>query len=159
SAKACNWQHVTGDAQPASSGCHSPAQLEAILNELEKLASNKFSGSVGIVTPFRAQASRINDAVHQRFPQDRLAAWRFLVDTADGFQGDERDLILFSLVGSPDMPLGSAHFLQSNPNRFNVAVSRARAAITVFGDENWAETCGIPFVSQLLRRCRAASTV
>lgn len=155
-ARACTWHHVPGDAVPASSGCHSPAQLKAVLDELVRLREQGFAGSVGVVTPFRAQATRINDAVHDRFRQDCLAAWRFLVDTADGFQGDERDLILFSLVGNRGMPAGSAHFLQSTPNRFNVAVSRAKVAIAVFGDEQWAESCGIPFVAQLLRRCRSS---
>lgn len=43
------------------------------------------------------------------------------------------------------------------PNRFNVAVSRAKLVLHVLGNENWAERCGITFVSDLLRRCREAS--
>ncbi|MBE7508247.1 MAG: AAA family ATPase [Planctomycetia bacterium] len=154
-ARAFSWCHVPGDAVSGSRGCHSPAQLDFVLKELTRLAEIRFPGSVGVVTPFRVQADRIRDAVHQRFPSDRLAAWRFLADTADGFQGDERDLVLFSLVGSRDMPQGSAYFLGSTPNRFNVAVSRARVALTVIGDEEWAESCGIPFVTHLLHSCRS----
>jgi len=59
---------------------------------------------------------------------------KFLVSTAHGFQGDERDLILFSLCGGPDMPDGAKTFLRENPNLFNVAVSRARAVLHIVGN-------------------------
>jgi very-short-patch-repair endonuclease len=153
-ARACVWEHVPGDAVGASTGCYSPGQTNRILQELERLAEARFPGTIGVVTPFRAQVQRINDIVHQKIGTEVLTRWRFLVDTVDGFQGDERDLILFALVGSADMPSGSAHFLRATPNRFNVAVSRARALLRVYGDEHWASTCGIPFISDLLRRCR-----
>ncbi len=159
SARACVWHHVSGDAVSASSGCYSPNQIEAVVAELERLSQQHFAGTIGVVTPFRAQANRINDLVHQRLAQDQLTQWRFLVDTADGFQGDERDVVFFSLVGSSNMPSGSAYFLGSTPNRFNVAVSRAKAFIRVFGDEQWAEACGIPFIVELFRRCRESEAL
>lgn len=152
--RACFWEHVVGDATAVSSGCFSPAQVARIVEELERLATVGFLGTVGVVTPFRAQAQRINDLAHQRLRQEQLTQWRFLVDTVDGFQGDERDLVLFSLVGSKDMPPGSAYFLQSTPNRFNVAVSRARALLRVYGDKTWAQSCGIPFISTLVQWCQ-----
>ena len=77
---------------------------------------------------------------------------RFLASTAHGFQGDERDLILFSLCAGPDLPDGPKIFLRENPNLFNVAVSRARAILHVFGNRDWALGCGIPFIEKLARR-------
>ena len=50
------------------------------------------------------------------------------------FQGDERDVMLFSPVVTADMPNGALGFLRGNPNLFNVAITRARAQLIVVGD-------------------------
>jgi len=144
------WTEVPADASPAPGGrgAISLSQVEAILDELRRLSSEGFGGTVGVVTPFRTQANRIRDRASEELtslPPD----WRFIVDTADGFQGDERDVILLSLVGGPDMPKGALWFLKESPNRFNVAVSRARAALHVFGDGKWAQNCSIGHISKL----------
>ena len=65
---------------------------------------------------------------------------------------DERDLILFSLCGGPELPDGSRIFLRENPNLFNVAVSRARAVLHVVGNRDWALDCGVSFIEKLARR-------
>ena len=82
-----------------------------------------------MVTPFRQQMIRLKDALEtgDELPPEFMDRVRFLASTAHGFQGDERDLILFSLCAGPDMPEGSKVFLREIPNLFNVAVSRARA--------------------------------
>ena len=63
-----------------------------------------------------------------------------LVDTAHGFQGDERDVMFFSLCCGPDMPDGSRGFITKDGNLFNVAVTRARAALRMVGNLDWAES-------------------
>ena len=93
--------------------------------------------------------------MNEVFAQDMPKHWQFHVDTADGFQGDERDIILFSLVGGSELPHGSKWFLAHSPNRFNVAVSRARILLHVFGDEEWASSCEIDFIERL---CLAAKS-
>lgn len=151
--RGCCWTHVDGPIQSASRGCWSPSQIEVVETELRKLQRQGFAGTVGVVTPFAAQANRIRDRIHARMDRDQLNRWQFLVSTADGFQGDERDFILFSLVGGSDMPRGSLGFLQGNANRFNVAVSRAKLVMHVLGDKVWSGQCGISYVSELLQRC------
>lgn len=132
------WTQVDADARSApSGGAISEAQIQAIVSELQKLKNNSFRGTVGVVTPFRAQANRIGDQAQK---MDLPERWDFKSDTADGFQGGERDVILFSLVGGPDMPAGAEWFYQSDPNRFNVAISRARSVLHVFGDKEWARS-------------------
>jgi very-short-patch-repair endonuclease/RecA/RadA recombinase len=149
--RGCVWTHVEDDATPASSGCTSANHVRAVLEELTRLWETEYAGSVGVVTPFRKHADRLRDAIHTGLPQEAIRSWNLSVATADGFQGDERDLILFSLVGGPRAPAGSMAFLAGERNRFNVAVSRAKQTLHVLGDRGWASTCAIPHVRGLLQ--------
>ncbi len=144
------WTQVPGGSSstPGGSRFWQP-QIDAIVDELERVAKTGFDGTVGVVTPFRAHADRIRDAVAARMPADRLKAWRFESQTADGFQGDERDLILLGLVGGPD-PSDVPNFYARDRNRFNVAVSRARGLLHVFGDRDWAASCGLETLTRLV---------
>ena len=150
---ACMWTDCVGEIKRAPRGCYCPKQIAIVIDELRRLAKEKFAGTVGVVTPFRAHANRLRDAVEQEFGEDIPQRWRFIVDTVDGFQGDERDVILFSLVGGPSMPDGSKHFLYNDRNRFNVAASRARAFLHVIGDREWVKQSGVPFLVELERIC------
>jgi very-short-patch-repair endonuclease len=98
-----------------------------------------FSGSIGVVTPFRAQANRIRALAHQdRELSQKLAAPQFVVDTVHGFQGDERDVIFFSPVVSVGIVETAIRFLKGNGNLFNVAITRARSELVVVGDRQAA---------------------
>src|SRR5690606_12506667 len=96
------WTNVPGGSQTTAGGSrfHQP-QVDAIVSELKRVADTGFDGTVGVVTPFRAHADRVRDAVSSALPASTLKKWAFVSETADGFQGDERDLVLFGLVGGP----------------------------------------------------------
>lgn len=97
-------------------------QIDVIVDEVipeQKL--NRDDGSVGIVTPYRNQA----DELQKVFSNSNIKA-----DTADKFQGQERSVMLFSTV---DNEIGE---FASNPNRLNVAVSRAIDQFIVVTDGN-----------------------
>ncbi len=143
------WTHVAGGSEttPGGSRFWQP-QIDAIVEELQRIDESGFDGTVGVVTSFRAHADRIRDETARRLPADRLKSWQFASQTADGFQGDERDLILFGLVGGPD-PADVPGFYARDRNRFNVAVSRARGLLHVFGDRGWAASCGLETLTGL----------
>jgi very-short-patch-repair endonuclease len=149
-----HWTNVVGKLEPGTTGVWCADEIEAVRVELSRLAVGGYRGTVGVVTPFRQQMLRLKDALEtgDALPPDFMERVRFLASTAHGFQGDERDLILFSLCGGPDMPDGATIFLRENPNLFNVAVSRARAVLHVVGNREWALTCRVPFIEKLARR-------
>ena len=114
-----------------------------------------------MVSPFRAQANRIREGLHKRLLPEIMERVELVADTAHGFQGDERDIIMFSpCVGSP-MPPGGRRFLAKTANLFNVAVTRARAQLRVIGDLAACESSGIPHLeafAQHYRRLQAEAT-
>lgn len=83
----------------------------------------------------------------------------FIASTADGFQGDERDVILLSTVYQPDMYEGGKWYITSveTRNLWNVAVSRARAGLHVFGNKEACKTCGAKHLVALAERSEALS--
>ncbi|WP_084511482.1 AAA domain-containing protein [Desulfatibacillum aliphaticivorans] len=147
------WTDVSGEVQSGGgSGCYSQSEVDEVVSIVRTmLLQNHFKGSLGIVTPFRQQANRIRDALFEADAQlfHALQLSDAHVDTSHGFQGDERDVIIFSICGGPDMPAGSRSFLRETGNLFNVAASRARAVLHVVGNQAWARKCGIPHIESL----------
>ena len=84
---------------------------------------------VGVISPYRAQVQylRRRIAKSEFFKPYRRS---ISVNTVDGFQGQERDVILISLVRSNDE--GQIGFLR-DLRRMNVAITRARMKLIVLG--------------------------
>lgn len=80
---------------------------------------------IGIVTPFRAQAARIRSLLRTSFAAD--FAWKEItVDTVERFQGQEREVMIVALTASdPSFITRLADFI-FQPERLNVAITRAR---------------------------------
>lgn len=147
---AVRWVHVRGSTvRPGGGGALNEMEARKVVAEIERLITQGYCGSLGVVSPFRAQANRIRDLVHQHDGlSSSIADLDFLADTVHKFQGDERDVMIFSPVvslGAPDSALG---FLRSNSNLFNVAITRARAALVVVGDRETALSCNVDYLSQ-----------
>ncbi|MDL0129152.1 AAA domain-containing protein [Halobacterium salinarum] len=77
---------------------------------------------IGVITPYRGQRNVIRDALDSDYAVD--------VETVDGFQGRERDVILYSVVGTDP---GSLKFA-GDQNRFNVAATRPKSKLIVVGN-------------------------
>ena len=147
-----HWTHVEGEIKSGGgSGCFCTEEVDNVV-ELVKfiLVDNEFRGTLGVVTPFRQQANRLKDALFEGGVDfGALERAEVLVDTAHGFQGDERDVVVFSLCAGPNMPMGGRSFLRDRGNLFNVAVSRARCILHVIGNREWAKSSGIRHVKNL----------
>ena len=147
------WVDTVGKTvRPPSGGAYNDSEVEAIIEEIKRLViDNGYDGSVGVVTPFRAQAERINKSIEKNSVlKDALLKNDFLVDTVHKFQGDERDLMFFSPVISQGTGQGALSFLQNTGNLFNVAITRARAVLVVVGDSSYCSKCGIPYMEHFV---------
>ena len=147
-----HWTEIESQVVSAGrSGCVAEAEVDAIYDLVKNiLVENKFRGTLGVVTPFRQQQKRLHDRIHDGdISYDIINQAKLVVDTVHGFQGDEKDVMIFSLCAGPDMPQGSLLFIKDKSNLFNVAVSRARAVIHVVGNKHWASNCGINHIVKL----------
>ncbi len=135
---AVRWIDVKGQADSKYGSWVNLAEASAVLAELRRLVVTLgYQGTLGVVTPFRAQKNLINEMVTQDGTLAPLLATReFIVDSAHGFQGDERDAIIMSPVVTRHMPEKTARWLDRTPNLFNVAITRARGALIVLGDRS-----------------------
>ena len=148
------WEDISGTIEEARSGCHSPSEAAAIVDALGRLlVDQRYQGTVGVCTPFREQANRISDKIAESFPPELVNQRRLIAQTANGFQGDSRDVIFISPCLGPGMPAGSLGFVRDGGNLFNVAVSRARAVCRIFGNVEFARRCGIPHITRLVATC------
>lgn len=142
------WINVVGFVErPVSGGAVNEIEAKEVVSELKKLIERNYQGTIGIVTPFRAQANLIRQIVeNSKDLASKLINNDFLVDTVHKFQGDERDIMIFSPVVSKNMPEGALGFMRNNGNLFNVAITRARAMLLVVGDQDATIKCNVSYL-------------
>ena len=122
--------------------------LTTLRNYIEKIGRERFLSErldVGIISPYKVQTQYLRQQIRKR-EEFRPFRQVISVNTVDGFQGQERDLILISLVRSNDS--GQIGFL-SDLRRMNVAMTRARMKLIIFGDKH--TLCHHPFYRQLIK--------
>ncbi len=106
------------------------AEVTAVLAELDRIAATEDGHSVGVVTPFRAQADAIEQAVVDRYDLDTITRLGLRVGTVHGFQGGERDVVVLSLGLTTEHPPQRRAFAQ-DPHLCNVMVTRGRRRVVV----------------------------
>lgn len=99
----------------------------------------RYIGSIGIITPYKSQVTSFKS---QLISLPRVLYDAIEVNTVDGFQGREKDMIIFSCVRTGHESKGIG-FL-SDERRLNVAITRARQCLVMLGsashlrqDETW----------------------
>lgn len=115
------------------------AEAELVLSTLQRYIIDKIGLArfleerldVGIISPYKVQTQYLRQQIRKR---EEFRAFRHVVsvNTVDGFQGQERDIIMISLVRSNEN--AQIGFL-SDLRRMNVAMTRARMKLFVFGDK------------------------
>ena len=131
------WCDVNGRVERSShyNGNINEIEAQALSESVVDLIANRgFRGSVGVVTPFRAQANLIRELLNERLGPSDAERCELITDTAHAFQGDEKDVVFFSPCVEFEMPDGADWFLYNTRNLFNVAITRPRALLVVVGN-------------------------
>ena len=127
----CFWVNVNG-RQVSNRINVNAEEVRAAVAKAVELAKADKNISIGIVTPFKAQAERLHHAIPKEF------ASRISASTVHKFQGDERDVMIYSLVVTDNSPASKIRWVDEGaPNLVNVAVTRARQALYVFGNRSY----------------------
>ena len=127
------------------SGAKNPIEAERVVDRIIAHRSNNPDLSLGVVTFSTAQADAIFDAIDRRAPhepalvgllEDRDRLRGFFVKNLESVQGDERDIIIFSVGYGPDesgklaMNFGPLT-RKGGQRRLNVAITRARRRVEI----------------------------
>ncbi|WP_114571704.1 DEAD/DEAH box helicase [Exiguobacterium flavidum] len=101
-------------------------EAEVVLEVLERLDS---TDTIGVITPYRAQKRLLNERIgRSSVLRGARDAGRLKVDTIDGFQGEEADIVLYCATRA----VKKTNFF-SDAARLNVALSRTKRELLVIG--------------------------
>ncbi|GAC1614307.1 MAG: DEAD/DEAH box helicase [Ktedonobacteraceae bacterium] len=150
-----------GEARPEAKTSDAEARVlrEIVMALLSRGIMQK---DIGIIAPYRAQVANIR---RHLFSNDPESQWRALpfdtplsVDTVDRFQGGERMILLMSFATAHEPALQSQRrdFL-SNPQRLNVALTRAQRKLILVGNVPALEH--LPTFNRLITYCRSMQTL
>ena len=107
---------------------------------------------IGIISPYKAQVQYLRGLLRKNETLRPLRS-QITVNTVDAFQGQERDIILVSLVRANEA--GQIGFL-SDLRRMNVAMTRARLKLIILGSS--ATLCRHSFYKALFERCHSSAS-
>ncbi|CEP61653.1 DNA/RNA helicase SEN1 LALA0_S03e07756g [Lachancea lanzarotensis] len=104
--------------------------VENLLNQYEN--SYNFTGKIGIISPYREQMLMLKREFRRYFGNPVMNYVDF--NTIDGFQGQEKEVIIISCVRADDTKSGVG-FLKDF-RRMNVALTRAKTTMWILGHHN-----------------------
>lgn len=160
--KSLIWKDVVGDTvRPQAGSAYNQKEIDVVIEQLKSLVDDNYKGSIGVVTPFKRQADLISYYLkekHQNLYNGLVRNHEFIAATAHKFQGDERDVIIFSPVISNGSPQGTLNFLSSTPNLFNVAITRARASLIVVGNKSYCQNSNIHYLASFANYTASLNT-
>ncbi|MGN0169010.1 MAG: AAA domain-containing protein [Acetatifactor sp.] len=103
------------------------------VDEIVKYATLNKNKSIGVITPFANQ----KDLINQKLKESGLD--NVSCGTVHAFQGDEKDVVLFSLALTDKTGKGTYEWLKNNKELINVAVSRAKEKLIVLSNSKELE--------------------
>ena len=134
------WIDVNGSATrpPSGRSWRNEAEADQAVNMI-RFWIKREDTTVGVVTPYKAQAELIETMAEEALGREALGEVSFDCGTAHTFQGNEKDVMIFSSVVAQDMPSRAAKWVENEKRLINVAVSRAKHHLIVVGHPNLLE--------------------
>ncbi len=129
------------------------AEVAAAYAYLKGLRKSGFDGSVGVISPLRKLANNMKTFCFQHKDEMPEGLTDERINTANGFQGGECDVVLFLLGLNGDRTAGrDGWYITADENKYiyNVSVSRARVCFVTFGDRERVENSGISRIMKLI---------
>ncbi|CAK7328367.1 unnamed protein product [Dovyalis caffra] len=120
-----------GEQQSFNNTVEAAVVADIVGSLFKEINGTRTKTSIGIISPYQAQVHAIQEKIG-KFISDSDSALSASVGTVDGFQGGEEDLIIISTVRSDER--GLVGFF-SNLQRANVALTRARYCLWIFGNQ------------------------
>ncbi|KAI9599086.1 P-loop containing nucleoside triphosphate hydrolase protein [Syncephalis fuscata] len=120
---------VDARGEPGDSRLNPGEAAQVIRHVKQLIEAGISSDNIAVITPYNAQVAYLRDRLRESYPLLEIGS-------VDGFQGREKEAIIFSLVRSNDT--GEIGFL-ADRRRTNVAITRPRRHLCVIGD---SETVG-----------------
>lgn len=136
------------EEKPDGTSLTNPEEAHFLFNHLASVLS-QFNGtsipSVAVIAPYKQQINLLKELLPQHADLAPFVS-HITINTVDGFQGQERDMVYFSMTRSNSE--GEIGFL-SDLRRMNVAMTRARKKLVVIGDSATLSTH--PFYDGFIR--------
>lgn len=132
-------------------------EAEAIVNEIYKYCEDKnYNGmTIGVISLLGdAQAEVIEVLLKNKIGEEEFYRRKILCGSAYSFQGDERDIILLSMVVANNVKFNTLT-KDSDIRRFNVAVSRAKNKLVLFHSVNLEDLNPECIRAKLLNYCNS----
>lgn len=135
---------------------YNEAEVEQVIKCVAELVKGQTQRSIGVISYYAQQCDRIERALGNQMPGAHMVQ----VGSVDAFQGEEKDVILLSMVRSnagrgPDSS-PQIGFL-AKPNRINVSLSRARRLLVLIGDSRTVTAS--PHLKQAYEYCQGLNSV
>ena len=123
---------------------HNTGERDVLQKHIEQLLKQTTVASIGIISPYKQQVVQLKEQLGDEF----VSSYPVTINTIDSFQGQERDVIYISMVRSNDR--SEIGFLKDF-RRMNVAMTRAKKKLVVFGDS--ATLGATPFYADFIKYC------
>ena len=128
------WEDIVGN-QTSDIRNINEAEIKQSIKIACKFADDYPNISIGIISPFKHQAKEIYSNIPNNY-HDRIVA-----GTVHEFQGDERDVIIYSTVVTDNSPESKIRWIDKKvPNLVNVAVTRARQILYIVGNRRYIKS-------------------
>lgn len=141
-----SWIDIKGVYQAERFKLFVPEEVAECREVLLDLVNSENIKSIGIISPFRLQVEKLREACQPivgKYEKEK----DIVIDTITRFQGDEKDVIIFSLAVSNPIKLpngrlvnNNEYFYTGNGNLINVGLTRAKSNLIIVGNKEYCKS-------------------